>query len=146
MKGNLKNPLGDHYKSDIFIFGVILLNVCLLNNCENIYDFKTFTIKEKSLNFNLSKVLQKYGNNLFHFLSRMLEIDENNRIDYEDMFKENKVKNEENMIKREENSTETSLRKSYSMKDIPLQRKKSILKKNSTILIKQKSMNVKFLD
>ena len=83
------NPIHNPEKSCVFSLGMVVMQLGLLEFPQDIYNFDSFEINEKVLkNLFNKKALGLYSERLQRTIWRMLELDENERIDYDGIFRE----------------------------------------------------------
>lgn len=83
------NPPHNAEKSCVFSLGMVIVHMGLLEFPKDIYSFDTFDINENGLKGRLNKkALGLYSEKVQRLLGRMLEVDEEQRIDYEGILRE----------------------------------------------------------
>ncbi|KRX08501.1 Protein kinase-like domain [Pseudocohnilembus persalinus] len=79
LKNDVQKPLHDVYKSDIFTVGMIALQMCTLQDLENVYDYKNGEIYHNTVQSLLIQVKNQYNKKIYDLLNSMLQFDENER-------------------------------------------------------------------
>ena len=76
----------DPVKSDVFALGLMLVEIVFQESLEEIYDYENYEIKLKPLLEKLSQIRGQFGDEVYEIFIRMLEIEEDDRADYEELF------------------------------------------------------------
>ena len=71
-----------NFKNDVFVLGMICLEMASLKSCDNIYDYTEYRIDSEKLENLLTFVGKQYSEELISFLRLMLNIDENQRLSF----------------------------------------------------------------
>ena len=74
----------DLTKADMFAFGIMLIEIVFGESMGEIFDYENFEIKLKPLLTKLNTLRQEFGEALYEVFLRMLELDENQRIDFDE--------------------------------------------------------------
>lgn len=67
----------NHFKSDVFTLGVLMLELCTLTKCGPLYE--AGQVREDDLRELLLKVTDRYSERLYEYLNLMLQINPRNR-------------------------------------------------------------------
>ena len=81
LKGT-KKAIFNQYKADVFSLGISLIEASNLESLEKAYDWDKLTLDENLVRESLTKVSNKYSNDLADILAKMTLIDHNNRPDF----------------------------------------------------------------
>ena len=76
---NLIHPQHDVFKSDVFALGLTALHAATLDDCDDLYDWKTKTFSYESLHVKIDSLRGNYSARLVEFISRLLEQEEESR-------------------------------------------------------------------
>ncbi|EAS04523.1 kinase domain protein (macronuclear) [Tetrahymena thermophila SB210] len=85
LQHNIQRPVHNIPKSDLFCLGVIILELCLLESAQDIYDFTTFSI-DLSARVKKLRDLKKYSEAFIDFLLQLLVLNEEKRKNPEDLY------------------------------------------------------------
>ncbi|KAL4502975.1 hypothetical protein ABPG72_014204 [Tetrahymena utriculariae] len=85
LQHNIQRPVHNVPKSDLFCLGVIVLELCLLESAQDIYDFTTFSI-DLSARVKKLRDIKKYSDVFIDFLLQLLVLKEEKRKNPEDLY------------------------------------------------------------
>ncbi|KAL4455497.1 hypothetical protein ABPG74_012649 [Tetrahymena malaccensis] len=85
LQHNIQRPVHNVPKSDLFCLGVIILELCLLESAQDIYDFTTFSI-DLSARVKKLRDIKKYSESFIDFLLQLLVLNEEKRKNPEDLY------------------------------------------------------------
>ncbi|EGR33473.1 protein kinase domain protein, partial [Ichthyophthirius multifiliis] len=92
------HPVHNPFKSDVFTLGVILIECCFLNFCDELYCYENGEFNLGVLNDYLLKIKAIYGNEVFSLIQRMTVYEENQREDFIQLAQAFNVQNFMNQI------------------------------------------------
>ena len=69
----------DLYKTDLFTLGMIVLETCTLETCEDLYNYESGYIIQEELDNRLEYAATQYSKNVIHLIKEMLIFEENER-------------------------------------------------------------------
>lgn len=76
---------GDQSKADMFALGIMLLEMVFGESLGEIFDYEHFEIRLKPLLVKLNTLRQEFGDELYAVFLRMLELDEEQRMDFDEL-------------------------------------------------------------
>lgn len=103
LKFGVNDKLHDSFKSDVFILGIVVLEMSQLKSCDQFYDMNIYELN-KNLLIQMLQSLENKFPSIFLILNQMLEIDYNKRKDFielEKLIQQKRKKqiNDENQMK-----------------------------------------------
>ncbi|CAD8205545.1 unnamed protein product [Paramecium pentaurelia] len=75
------NPIYNYEKSEVFSLGLVILELALQQSVQSIYDLSKFTVSQDVINTYLRVLSQQYQPSFVDLLGKMLQVDEEKRID-----------------------------------------------------------------
>jgi hypothetical protein len=78
-------PKHNPIKSDMFAFGLMILEIIFSERLDSVFDYAEYEIKLKPLLEKLNILRHKFGDSFYNIMLKMLELEENERIDFEEL-------------------------------------------------------------
>ncbi|CAD8119091.1 unnamed protein product [Paramecium sonneborni] len=75
------NPIYNYEKSEVFSLGLVILELALQQSAQSIYDLSKFLVSQDVINTYLRVLSQQYQPQFVDLLGKMLQVDEEQRID-----------------------------------------------------------------
>ncbi|CAD8094757.1 unnamed protein product [Paramecium primaurelia] len=75
------NPIYNYEKSEVFSLGIVILELALQQSVQSIYDLSKFLVSQDVINTYLRVLSQQFQPSFVDLLSKMLQVDEEQRID-----------------------------------------------------------------